>query len=64
MALAKCTFIQESRMRENLTYGLTRGQGKQGFKATAPLSYSTVRFRYALSQRHAYLFKLPKNIFM
>ena len=30
-------------MRENLTYGLTRGQGKQSYKATAPLSYSTKR---------------------
>jgi len=29
-------------MRENLTYGLTRVQGKQSFKATAPLSYSTI----------------------
>ena len=35
-------FIRESRMRENLTYGLTRGQGKQSLRATAPLSYSTV----------------------
>jgi len=39
---SKFTYIaQESRMRENLTYGLTRGQGKQGQRATAPLSYST-----------------------
>jgi len=35
------TFIQESRMRENLTYGLTRGHGKQGLITTAPMSYST-----------------------
>ncbi len=34
--------IQESRMRENLMYGLTRVQGKQSFNATAPLSYSTI----------------------
>jgi hypothetical protein len=32
---------QESRMRENLMYGLRRGQGKQSLSATAPLSYST-----------------------
>jgi len=42
---SKFTYIaQESRMRENLTYGLTRGQGKQGQRATAPLSYSTARW--------------------
>ena len=34
--------IQESRMRENLTYGLMRVQGKQNSYITAPLSYSTV----------------------
>ena len=33
--------IQESRMRENLTYGLMRVQGKQNSYITAPLSYST-----------------------
>jgi len=34
--------IQESRMRENLTYGLMRVQGKQDLFITAPLSYSTI----------------------
>jgi hypothetical protein len=34
--------IQESRMRENLTYGLTRVRGKQSRHATAPTSYSTM----------------------
>jgi len=33
---------QESRMRENLTYGLMRGQGKHVGNNNAPLSYSTV----------------------
>ena len=31
-------------MGVNLTYGLTRGQGKQDIIVTAPLSYSTATF--------------------
>jgi len=33
--------VQESRMRENLTYGLTRGGWKPGIIALAPVTYST-----------------------
>jgi hypothetical protein len=38
--------IQESRMRENFMYGLTRVRRKQNFNITAPSSYSTIFTNY------------------